>query len=107
MTASPFAMKLAAFNEARAAFQRHRDVFEPSEGASNEDQRAYEASYAPLVAAMADAGTAAIECPASSILDLAGKLDLFRSECMHEYEAAGDLIDFMVDDARQLAGLEP
>lgn len=107
MTASPFAMKLAAFNEARAAFQRHREAFEPSKDASNEDQRAYEASYAPLVAAMTDAATATIECPASSIHDLADKLDLFRSEEMHDYEAAGDLIDFIVDDARRLAEVEP
>jgi hypothetical protein len=100
-------MKLAAFNEARAAFQRHREAFEPSEESPGEDQRAYEASYAPLVAAMTDAGTAAVECPATSIQDLAGKLDLFRSEEMHDYEAAGDLIDFIVDDARRLAGVEP
>lgn len=106
MSPSPFAMKLAAFSEARAAFQRHRDAFEPSKDASNEDQRAYEASYAPLVAAMTDAGVAAVECPASSIHDLAAKLDLFRSEEMHEYEAVADLIDFLVDDARRLAGTE-
>lgn len=107
MIASPFATKLAAFNEARAAFQRHREAFEPSSDAPNDEQRAYESAYAPLVAAMTDAGTAAIECPATSILDLAGKLDLFSSEAMHEYEAAGDLIDYLVDDARKLAGLEP
>lgn len=107
MTASPFAMKLAAMREAKAAFERHKAACEPAPDASDDDQRAYEASYAPLVSAMTDATMAVIKCPASSLDDLAEKIETFRAEAMHDYEAAGDLIDFFVDDARRLTGREP
>lgn len=107
MTASPFAMKLAAMREAHAAFERHKAACEPAPDASDDDQRAYEASYAPLVSAMTDATMAVIQCPASSLDDLADKIEIFRTEDMHEYEAAGDLIDYLVDDTRLLTGREP
>jgi len=107
MTASPFAMKLAAFREAKAAFARHKQACAPAPDASDDAQRAYEASYAPLVSAMTDATMAVVQFPASSLDDLAEKIEIFRAEEMHEYEAAGDLIDYLVDDARMLTGREP
>lgn len=107
MTASPFAMKLAAMREARAAFERHKAACEPAQGASADDQLAYEEAYAPLVGAMADAGLAVVKCPAASLDDLAEKIEIFRAESMHKYEDAGDLIDFLVDDTRRLTGREP
>lgn len=107
MTASPLAMKVAAFREAKAAYERHKAACEPAQGAPDDEQRAYEAAYAPLVNAMADAGLAVVKCPASSLDDLADKIEIFRTEAMHEYEAAGDLIDYLVDDARMLTGREP
>lgn len=107
MTASPFAMKLAAFREAKGAYERHKAACAPAPDASDDEQRAYEASYAPLVSAMTDAGLAVVQCPASSLDDLAEKIEIFRAEDMHEYEAAGDLIDYLVDDTRLLTGREP
>ncbi|WP_293645360.1 hypothetical protein [Sphingopyxis sp. RIFCSPHIGHO2_12_FULL_65_19] len=107
MTASPFAMKLAAFHEAKTAFARHKEACEPAQGASDDDQRAYEGSYAPLVSAMTDAGLAVVKCPAASFHDLAEKIEIFRGEDMHEYEDVADLLDFIVDDARLLTGVEP
>lgn len=107
MTASPFAMKLAAFREAKAAYERHKAGCEPPPGASADDQLAYEEAYTPLVSAMSDAGLAVVQCPALSLDDLADKIEVFRAEDMHEYEAAGDLIDYLVDDARMLTGREP
>ena len=107
MTASPFAMKLAAFREAKAAYERHKAACEPAQGASADDQLAYEEAYTPLVSAMTDTGLAVVQCPASSLDDLAEKIEIFRTEDMHEYESAGDLIDYLVDDTRLLTGREP
>lgn len=107
MTASPFAMKLAAFHEAKAAFARHKQACEPAKDSSRDDQIAYEEAYMPLASAMAETALGVVKCPATSLDELAEKIEIFRAEDMQNYEHAGDLIDYLVDDMRLLTGREP
>lgn len=105
MSASPFAMKLAAFREAKAAYARHNEACEPARHAPSAEQIAYEEAYMPLANAMAETALGVVKCPATSLNDLAEKIEIFRAEDMHKYEDAGDLIDFIVDDARRIGGV--
>ncbi|WP_054587761.1 hypothetical protein [Sphingopyxis macrogoltabida] len=99
-----FAMCRAAFLAAKAAFHRHRDECRPERADDHEGNRAYEASYQPLVDAWNGAGMAAVRCPVSSAHDLAEKLKIFREEDMFNNEAAAELVGILIADAARIGG---
>lgn len=101
---TPFAMCLAAFNAAKAAFYSHQQLCQPADAAHDEVIRAYEHSYAPLVAAMSSASLAVVRCPVSSASELADKLEVFKAEEMEDFEDIDDLLDVLIADARRIGG---
>jgi hypothetical protein len=100
---TPFGIHAEAYRIAREAYEAHRQRCRP-ESADSPLQYAYESAYQPLVDAMSDASTKAVQTPAASFSEIAEKLRIFDREDMQDDTNAKEMIGCILADALRLAG---
>lgn len=100
---TPFGIHAEAYRIAREAYETHRQRCRP-ERAEDSLQDAYESAYQPLVDAMSDASTKAIQTPAASLSEIAEKLRIFDREDMQDDTNAKEMIGCILADALRLSG---
>lgn len=104
VTAMAFSVHAAAYWAARGAYEKHRDECQP-ESTESPLQLPYEAACEPLITAMLDAAQSAVRTPAASTAEIAAKLTIVIEEEMHNNQAAKELIEFVLADAKRIGGV--